>query len=260
MKNTIKLSIAASLLLVNAINAEEVLGPIIVTSASKTEQSIKDVTSNVQIITGEELEEKKITTVLEALKYNGISISQSGGLGQNSSFYMDGMNSGNTLVLIDGISYNDPTTTEGQAQLEHLMVNDIERIEIIHGAQSGIYGPNAVAGVINIITKEATKSFKAHATVEYGSFNTKKIKTSVSQRFEKFSYYLGVNYLDSDGFSASLPTGASLDDYEDDGYTNRTINGKFGYQISENDKLTFNITDIKADVEYDDYFGGPNLL
>lgn len=230
---------------------------ITITSATKSEQSIKDVTSNVEVITGAELEEKHITTVLDALRLSGISITQSGGIGQTSSFFMNGFKSGHALVLIDGIKYNDPTGTEGQAQLEHLMISDIAQIEIIKGAQSGIWGANAVAGVINIITKKASKELTTNANIEYGTYNTKKVGANISQKLDNFSYFLGANYIKTDGISAQTPKDKNPENYEDDGYTNKTINAKFGYEISDSDEIRFNITDVNAKVEYDPY-GNPD--
>lgn len=252
MTKKISISLVASFLIATNSQANtHNLGTIEVVSATKSNQSIKDVTSNVEVITGEELEEKNIKTVLDALKTRGISTTQSGGIGQQSSLFLRGFSSGNTLVLIDGISYNDPTTTEGQANLEHLMISDIERIEIIKGAQSGIWGANAVAGVINIITKKASQELQTNANVEFGSNNTKNYQFSISQKVDKFSYYLGANYTSTDGISAMTPSGKNPKDYEKDGYKNTTINAKVSYDINDNNQIGFNITDIDAKVEYD---------
>jgi vitamin B12 transporter len=252
MTQKISISLVASLIIATYSQANtQNIGTIEVVSATKSNQSIKDVTSNVEVITGEELEEKHIKTVLDALKSRGISTTQSGGIGQQSSLFLRGFSSGNTLVLIDGISYNDPTTTEGQANLEHLMISDIERIEIIKGAQSGIWGANAVAGVINIITKKASQELHTNANIEFGSNNTKNYQFSISQKVDKLSYYLGGNYTKTDGISAMTPQGKNPKDYEKDGYKNTTINAKVGYDINDNNQIGFNITDIDAKVDYD---------
>ncbi|MCK9336325.1 MAG: TonB-dependent receptor [Arcobacteraceae bacterium] len=252
MTQKISISLVASLIIATYSQANtQNIGTIEVVSATKSNQSIKDVTSNVEIITGEELEEKHIKTVLDALKSRGISTTQSGGIGQQSSLFLRGFSSGNTLVLIDGISYNDPTTTEGQANLEHLMISDIERIEIIKGAQSGIWGANAVAGVINIITKKASQELHTNANIEFGSNNTKNYQFSISQKVDKFSYYLGANYTSTDGISARTPYNINPKNYEDDGYKNKTINAKIGYDINDNNQIGFNITDIDAKTEFD---------
>jgi vitamin B12 transporter len=250
--NKITLSLATAITLATNSQANQIdLGQITITSATKSEQSIQDITSNVTVIRGEELETKHISTILDALKRSSITTSQSGSLGQQSSLFLNGFSSGNTLVLIDGVKYNDPTTTEGQANLEHIMVNDIEKIEIIKGAQSGIYGANAVAGVINIITKKAGDKLKINSNLSYGSYNTKKVNLSLSQKLNDLSYYLGANYISTDGISAQTPNGDDPSLYEDDEYTNKTANIKLGYKISDSDELKLNLTNIDAKVEYD---------
>jgi vitamin B12 transporter len=233
------------------------LEPIVI-SATKTEQSLKETTSDVQIISATELEEKHITSVLDALRtFTSISIAQTGGLGQQNSFYQRGFKTENTIVMIDGIRYNDPTTIGGVAQLEHLMVNNIERIEIINGAQSGVWGANAVAGVINIITKKAMEKLSLGGNIEYGSYATSKIATDISQKIGAFSYYVGVNQLKSDGFSSLTPKGQNPENYEADSYKNQTVNAKLGYDLSTSDILFGQFTFIDAKVQYDGNSGSP---
>lgn len=246
------LSLVASATLVASLGANTLTIDPIVISATKIEQSLKETTANIDVITHEELEEKHITSVMEALRILGnIPIAQSGGIGQTSSFFQRGFSSDNTVVLIDGLRYNDPTTTKGQAQLEHLMVNDIERIEILNGAQSGIWGANAVAGVINIITKKATEKLQLGGTLEYGSYATSKIGANISQKLGNISYYIGANQLNSNGFSAQTPRGENPEDYEADGYKNQTFNAKLGYDITASDTLLGQFTFIDAKVQYD---------
>lgn len=248
------LSLVASATLVASIGANTLTLDPIVISASKTEQSLKDTTANIDVITAEELEEKHITSVIEALRMlANMPISQDGGLGQKSSFFQRGFSSANTVVLIDGIRYNDPTTTNGQAQLEHLMVNDIERIEILNGAQSGVWGANAAAGVVNIITKKSTKTLQASGNLEYGSYATTKIAAAMSQKIDSLSYYIGVNQIKTDGFSAQTPKDENPDDFENDGYKNQTLNLKLGYDLSEHDSIAGQFTYINAATHYDGY-------
>lgn len=229
------------------------LEPIVI-SASKTEQSLKNTTSDTDIITAQELEEKHITSLIDALRLLGnIPIAQSGGIGQQSSFFQRGFSSENTVVMIDGIRYNDPTTTKGQSQLEHLMVNDIERIEVIHGAQSGIWGANALAGVINIITKKPTETLHANTSLEYGSYATTKVGANISQYAGALSYYIGANQLKSNGISALTPQGESPKHYESDGYLNQTINAKLGYDLTPADAFRTQLTFIDAKVHYDQF-------
>jgi vitamin B12 transporter len=255
------LSLVASATLVASVWADTLSLDSIVVSATKTEQSLKNTTANTQIITAEELEEKHITSVIDALRiFTSISIAQSGGLGQQTSFYQHGFKTENTVVMIDGIRYNDPTTIGGLAQLEHLMVNNIERIEIINGAQSGVWGANAVAGVINIITKKTTEKLSLGGNLEYGSYATAKIAADVSQKVGALSYFVGVNQIKSDGFSAQTPKGQNPEYYEADGYTNQTVNAKLGYDLSESDTLYGQFTFIDAKVQYDGNSGSPSYI
>lgn len=252
------LSLVAAATLVASVEANTLqLDPIVV-SASKTEQSLKDVTANIDVITAEELEENHIISVLDALRnYSSIPIAQSGGIGQQSSFYQRGFKAENTIVMVDGIRYNDPTAIGGMAQLEHLMVSDIERIEIISGVQSGVWGANAAAGVINIITKKATEKLSIGGNVEYGSCATTKIGANVSQKTGAFSYYIGANQIRSHGISAQTPNGKNPEDYENDQYKNQTFNAKLGYDFTSLDTISGQFTFIDADVEYDAW-GLPN--
>ncbi|MFY9080575.1 TonB-dependent receptor plug domain-containing protein, partial [Aliarcobacter butzleri] len=197
----ISTSLVASFFLATNLFSTDTLETITVTSATKTEQSIKDVTSNIDVITAEDIEARKFKTVVEALQtLPGIQVSSSGGLGQLSQIYLRGMGTDKTLVLIDGIRFNDPSGNG--ANLEHLMINDIERIEVIKGAQSSIWGADASAGVINIITKSAQKGTHGNASVEYGRYDSKMANANISHKTDDFDAKLGVTRVDTDGFSA----------------------------------------------------------
>ncbi|MCK5110979.1 MAG: TonB-dependent receptor [Arcobacteraceae bacterium] len=254
MKKRIKTSLLASLLLATTINANEDLGTITVISATKTEQSIQDVTSNVNVITNIELEEKHYTTVAQALNsIAGISFTQQGGLGATTNINIRGMHSKRVLVLIDGIRYNDPTDSLYGAAFNHLMIEDIEQIEVIKGAQSGVWGADAAAGVINIITKSAKKGIHGSAYSEVGSFNTKKYGATISNKTDKYSFKLSTNVVDTDGFTSYATNGVDIDNFEDDGYRNTTTSAKFDYKINESNKINIQHTIIDTNSEYDKY-------
>lgn len=246
-------SLVAAATLVASLEANPLtLDPVIVTAA-KTEQSLNTVTANVDIITSEELEEKHVTTVSEALNLlPGISTLSNGGLGKSTSVLLRGFDSKRVLVLIDGIRYNDPTGLSG-APYEHLMVSDIEQIEIVKGAQSGVWGADASAGVINIITKGAQKGLHGTLAGEYGSFNTRKYGASASYATDTYYIKASSSVVDTDGFSAQAPRGVDIDTLEDDGYRNTTTSFKFGFSINETNKVDLSHTVIDADNEADSY-------
>jgi vitamin B12 transporter len=177
-KKIVALSIITTSLLASSYD----IGSIEVTSPSKSPQSIQDITSNIQVITQEELEEKNYTTIAEALNsLSGINYTSNGGLGNTTSILVRGMDNKRVLVLIDGINYKDPSSTSGTS-FGHLMINDIERIEVVKGAQSSVWGNDATAGVINIITKKAQKGLHSSINIEKGSFNTNIVKANISNK------------------------------------------------------------------------------
>lgn len=252
MKKTIQLSLI-SVALLSSLQAEDSvqIDTITVTSATKSEQSIKDVTSNINVITSDEIEEKHYTSVVEALSsVAGVNFSSNGPLGSSTSVFVRGFDSRRVLVLIDGIRYNDITGLNG-APFEHLMVSDIQQIEIIKGAQSGVWGADATAGVINIITKSAQKGAHASANVEYGSFNTKKYGMNASYKTDDYYAKISSQKITTDGFSSKLPSGRDVEDFERDGYTNTTTNIKAGFNITDTNKIDIAHTMIYADTAYD---------
>ncbi|CAA6819084.1 MAG: Unknown protein [uncultured Sulfurovum sp.] len=254
MNTTIRLSLLTTLLLNTNLSAEEKLEDIKVISATKTSQKLSEVTSNIQVITAQEIEERHYTTLTEALNtLPGVSFTSNGGLGQTSSLRLRGFDPKQTIVLIDGIRYNDVTSPIGAA-FEHLLIDDIERIEVIKGAQSGIWGADAVAGVINIISKDAKKGFKLQASQEFGSFNSSSSKIGVSYKEEDFYLKASSTQIDTNGFTAQIPQKANIDDFEDDKYQNKTTNLKAGFNINATNKIDISHTVIDATNQFDGGF------
>ena len=248
-------SLVAAATLIAALEANTLdLDPIVI-SASKTEQSLDSVTADIHVITADDIDERHYTTLTEALNsLPGISILSNGGLGKSASVYMRGFDSKRTLVLIDGIRYNDNTSMDG-ASFEHLMLRDIERIEVIKGAQSGVWGSEASAGIVNIITKKSAPGTTLDARWEYGSFGTKKYGASLSHNNGKLDLQIGAHKIVSDGFTSYARRYADIKRYEDDGYENRTLNVKAGYRFDDANALTFSHTDIDVYTEYDNSTG-----
>jgi len=248
---TIKLSLVACLLSTLNLNAKEDLGTITVTSATKSEQSIKDITSSVDVITATDLEERHVTTVTEALNLiSGISFTSNGGLGKTSSVRVRGFDSNRVLVLVDGIRYNDLTSTGG-AVFESIMIDNIEQIEVIKGAQSGIWGADASAGVINIITKKTEDGIHGSIQTEIGSFNTKKLFMNAAYKNDKFYANISHSKIRTDGFTAYAKKGDDIDDYEDDGYENDASRIQLGYGFDDNNKVDFSYQVVEDENESD---------
>jgi len=255
-KKTLSL-ITATLLLNTSTFAEETLQDITVVSASKTTQTLKQTTSNISVISAADIEERGYTTVSQALaSITGVSLTQNGGLGQTSSVYLRGMDSKRTLVLIDGVRYNDLTGLNG-APFEHLMVDNIAQIEVVKGAQSGVWGADASAGVINIITKKMALGDHGSFHAEGGSFNTNKYGVTLAHKTESYAVKIAHNVVKTDGFSALTDHKKALDTFEDDGYENTSTVFDLGYTINETNDMTLSHTIIDAEGDYDT-FGNPD--
>ncbi|PHS33271.1 MAG: hypothetical protein COA92_05090 [Sulfurovum sp.] len=242
--------ITATLLLTTYTYGDTQLDDIIVTSTNQIPTSIQNTTANITVITAEDIEERGFQTVDQAIRtVAGISVTNSGGLGQQTSFFVRGADSGKVLVLIDGMRLNDPSTTNGTALIESLTTSNVKQIEILKGGAGSIWGSNASAGVINIITKEAEDGVHGYVGLTYGSYLTKGGEAQLSYKGEKLTAQILASYLDTEGFSALVPRNS-----EKDGYTNKNINLKLGYTFNENNRVNLSYNLIKTDTEFDDTF------
>lgn len=198
--------------------------PETVVIANRVETPSEEVGSSVSVITAEQLEQRQIRLVSDALReIPGVAVSRTGVAGTLTDVRIRGAESNHTLVLIDGIEANDPAAGS-IFDFAHLLTTDIERIEVLRGPQSALWGSDAIGGVINIISKRGQAGPpQSHASIEGGSFNTARANAGVSGGGEAYHYSLGASYLDTDGASIA-PTGS-----EDDGYDNTTLSFKAGF-------------------------------
>ena len=195
---------------------EEVQTKEVVVSATKTEIPVKQVTSAVEIIDGEQLQQRRVKTVAEALRLaQGLAVFQSGGPGTIVDVRMRGGTPEQTLVLIDGAIVNSATT--GAYDFAFLTTDNIERIEILRGSQSMLWGSDAMGGVINITTKRGRDTPNVAGFSEYGSFNTLREGANLTGKKGPVDFALSLSRWDTVSFSAiNYRRGAS----ERDGYHN----------------------------------------
>ena len=262
MKNTtLKLSLL-SIALLSQVHAENAytIDTINVTAPQGTTLNKKDVTDSVTVITKEDLDESRVTTLEEALnQLGGLSMTQNGGAGKSTSMYIRGMSSKRILVLIDGVRYNNPTAIGAAAEFSQISLYNVEQIEIIKGAQSGVWGSDASGGVINIITSKAKKGLHGVASAEYGSFDSVQSSLQASYATDKYDILIGGSLLNTDGFSAAEPKqseatyGQRYDDLglEKDKYINQSFNAKLGYNITDIDRVELSAQTINGDINYD---------
>ncbi len=233
----------------------------VVITPNKRLQPLQNVTTSVDVITADEIQERGYRVLSDALStHPGFSFARNGGLGQTTSVFLRGFDSKRVLVLIDGVRYNDPTSLSG-AQFEHILLGNVDRVEIVKNPQSGIWGSDASAGVINIITKRAQKDgVSASIHAEYGSYNTQNYGFDTAVKSGKFDLSLGLERLSSDGFSAKTANNQKAKDFEDDSYSNNSYSTKLGYQLTGNDRVETFFNYIDADADYDGYITDPTTF
>jgi vitamin B12 transporter len=154
------------------------------------------VASSVTVITAADIEREQRRTVPDALSaVPGLNIVQTGGPGGQTSVFMRGTNSNHVKVLIDGIDVSDSSNPNRSFDFGQLTTADIERIEVLRGPQSGLYGADALGGVISIITKRGEGPPKFTAMVEGGSQGTLNETVSLSGALSRFDYAFNVSHL-----------------------------------------------------------------
>ena len=233
--------------------SEVIQAPNVVVSATKTELPAKQVTSAVEVITGEEMQQRKVRTVAEALRWaQGLSINQSGGLGTTVDVRMRGGTPEQTLVLIDGAIVNSATI--GNYDFANLISDNIERIEILRGSQSMLWGSDAMGGVINIMTKRGRDKPNVSAFAEYGSFNTIREGASLSGKKGPIDFSGSITRLDTAGFSAiNYRRGAT----ERDGYHNWQGSVRLGADLPKDGRLEFSFRWLRGSVNFDGFAFDP---
>ncbi len=182
-------------------SAQETLPEIVVT-ATRSAQSITNAGSAISVISGEDIAKsspKDISDILRTVP--GITVGTTGGPGSTTTVRIRGAESKNTLVLIDGIRVNDPAEGGSSFDFSSLVPTDIERIEVLRGPQSALYGSDAIGGVINVITRKGQGKPRVSISAEGGRYGSKGLSGSISGSEGPVSYAFSVSSYDTSGFS-----------------------------------------------------------
>jgi len=208
--------------------------PNMVVTATRTETPENELSTATTVYTRKDIERLQVQTLPELLKgTSGIDITQQGGYGKTTSLFMRGTNSDNVLVLIDGIKVG--STTLGTTPFEFIPMDSVERVEIIKGPQSSLYGSEAMGGVIQIFTRKGAATEKPTITLDSGggTYNTYKAAGTVSGQWKNNWYTLGSSGFGSHGFNARQPI-PGLNEPDNDGYSNAAVNGRVGRHFGNN--------------------------
>ncbi|MDD2767153.1 MAG: TonB-dependent receptor, partial [Methylococcus sp.] len=223
----------------------------LVVTATRTETPSRQVGSSVTVLTAEDIKERGIYSVDQILRIvPGLDVVQSGGPGRETSVFLRGANSGQTIVLIDWIEMNDPSSANAGFDFANLTVDNIERIEILRGAASSVYGSEAMGGVINIITKKGTGKPRVKASVDGGSYDTWRAMGDVSGGDPSLNYSLTTSHREVRGFSAAdQHFGAT----ERDGYRNTTVSARVGGKPADDLELGWSLRYDNGFTKLDNY-------
>jgi len=211
----------------------------LVVTATRLATPRGELASSVTVITAEDIQRRQFRSVPQALRsVPGLHVVQTGGPGQQTSVFMRGANSNHTLVLIDGVEVSDPSSPAGAVDFSNLWLDNIERIEIVRGPQSTLYGSDAIGGVIQITTRRGEGKLHGAGKLEGGSDNTVNQQASAAGSTDRVNYSFGVTHTDTDGDSvtpARLRNGVSA---EDDNYENWTTSARLGMAVSDTLEVT----------------------
>ena len=212
-------------------------------TATRTPISKNNVIADVTTISSEDIERAGSSSLPELLQRQpGIEISNLGGPGKVSTIGIRGTSSTHSIVLVDGIRLSAATT--GFSAIEHIPLSQIEKIEIVRGPASSLYGQDAIGGVIQIFTKKGVDGFKPYVDIGYGSYNTSNFKSGVRAGNNQTTYAINFAAMNSDGFSAFVPNPANAANsinLDKDGYKNYSLSSSLSHKINQ---------DYEIDLQY----------
>ncbi len=241
----------------NATDLDEV-----VVTGTRTDVAVMNSLVPAQVIDREQIERSQARSLPELLRGRaGISLTNQGGAGKLTTLFLRGAESDHVLVLVDGIRIG--SATAGLASFQDLPVDQIERIEIIRGPRSSLYGSEAIGGVIQIFTRRGGAGFAPHLRLGVGSHNLREASAGFSNRGERGWVSADGAYQSTDGFNACRGAGFPIfrgcftDEPDDDGYRNVSVSLRGGLELTDALTLEGHLLDADADNEYDgSVFGG----
>jgi vitamin B12 transporter len=204
---------------------------LIIVTANRTPQPVERVGQSVTVLDSVELTRRQSQTVADVLRtVPGVSIARNGGIGTSTSVFIRGAESDQTVALIDGVKLNDPSSPGGGFNFGNLLIGNIERIEVLRGPSSVLWGSQAIGGVVNMITRPPTEALAVNGRGEFGFRNTGQLVGNVSGKAGPLSASVGGGWFRTDGISAFSEGRGGI---EKDGYENFGANANFNLALSD---------------------------
>jgi len=208
----------------------------VVVTATRTPTRVSAVVSDVSVITREEIEQAGVSSLTEILQAQpGVEITQNGGLGTASSVFLRGTSPTQVLVLVDGLRVGSATT--GTTAFQDITPSQIERIEIVRGPMSSLYGADAIGGVIQIFTRAEPGPVRPRASAGYGTYNTQQYTAGIGGSTGDTSFNVNAGYLSSNSFSAVQDPTSPFFQPDADGYRNTSASARLSHRLTPDDEL-----------------------
>ncbi len=222
-------------------------------TASRNPQLLSAASAHTTLITRDDIEKSQATDLVSLLQLEaGLQRSQNGATGTVSTIFMRGLPALDTLVLIDGVPQNKQDAT-GSVSLEHVMLDNVERVEIVRGNVSAIYGSGAIGGVIQIFTRAPQKEPSARFSLEVGPRATAKLSAQASVAAGDTSLTAGASRLTTDGFSAINNRQYSTANPDDNGYQNVSANASISHRLNKDHQFGLQVVQSEGNSTYDSY-------
>jgi len=226
-------------------------------TATRTPIPKKNVIADTTTINEEEIERAGSSSLTDLLQRQpGIEIYNSGGQGKVSSLHIRGSESDHVVVLVDGLRVNQ--VTSGLTAFENIPLSQIEKIEIVRGASSSLYGAGAIGGVIQIFTKKGVSGFKPYAAIGYGRYDTKTAQAGIRAGNDSTNYAINISSLSTDGFSAYKTNNPIFNDR--DGYNNLSLSGSINHKFNQDNSIGINFIKSSGNNKYDNRYDDPNFI
>lgn len=243
------LAVALAIAFQSAIAAPNEDEAAIVVTATRIPTRVNEQIADVTVIERAEIEAAGATTLPALLAQQpGVQIVTNGGPGKTASVYTRGTNAGHTLLLVDGMPLGSATL--GQPSFHNLPLSQIERIEILRGPASSLYGSDAIGGVIQVFTKKGEGPLQPEAFAGYGSYGTSQLAAGISGASGNVSYSLAASRFDTDGWDATTPKIANTS-RDADGYRNTAWRGRLAVTPAVGHEFGATFLDIDSRNEYD---------
>lgn len=237
-------------------SAENIKLDDVVVTASRTPQPRESVIADVSVIGADEIQRSGQATLVELLQLQpGIEITSNGGAGKTAGIFVRGTNSSHVVVLIDGIRVSSATL--GTTTFENLPITQIDKVEILRGPATSLYGQDAIGGVIQIFTKKGQGKTKFYGSVGYGTYDTKIVEAGVSGQMNDTSFALNLSASDTDGFSAIDTNNPNFND--DDGYRNFAFNTSLTQKLVEGHEIGVQLFNSAGNTRFDNSFNLGNF-